>query len=113
MKAEITFGTGFDRDSNVIDRAKLALDITAFKTRAAKAFGGYTLLSGIGGYVNVNGQLVEEQSVTIVVILTANELNSEADRVSSVAGLASHIRKVLNQESVLVSFTESADTFVR
>lgn len=104
MKVSITFGVGVDKDGDELSNAFVEAALNAIETRAVNAFGGYTLIDGEGGYVNPNGRLVRE-CVQILVIHT--------DKLDIVGSFASDVRRLLNQESVLVSFVESADTFVR
>jgi hypothetical protein len=117
MRVEFTFGIGFDRTNEPIPE-KFARNATKqILIEASNVFGGCNLIAGQGSWIDVAGNLVLEESRTLVVdLISANRFGSEfgADDNVKIATLAEYIRSSLNQAAVHVTklVATSRDTYI-
>jgi hypothetical protein len=107
-KYDITFGTQFDRNGNAL--SDVASSKLAILGKAAKTFGGCTWTAHEGSYLHDDKRLVVERSATVSIIV--DHLHGDV-KATYATEFAEWIRKVLNQESVLVAWTELNAIFVR
>ena len=94
MRVEFTFDIGEDKDGQPIDNLDLKLE--RIQTQLAKAFGGFTRTDTVGGWINPTGRLVLERGC-VIHVYAKDELVQYAGQI------ASDIRRVLNQATVLLS----------
>jgi hypothetical protein len=66
--------------------------------------GGYTVTSGIGGWVNDAGQLIEEPQVTITIL-------AEYDRTMALRRIIVDAARAAGEDSVLIVETEVSAKF--
>lgn len=87
----ITWTIGIGKDKSGKDLQGTEGRIASAISHVLSLFDGYTLTRGDGGWVNGNGDLVTESSITITTLATA-ELGHHT---------AGYLRELFNQESVL------------
>jgi hypothetical protein len=103
MKIDITFGIGEDRDGNPIAPDVAEANILRIAKLASDLFGGCSLTRHDGAWVNGEGRLVTEPSLTLSVA---------ADGGADPLPLAQYARKLLQQDTVLVQTYASNVQFV-
>lgn len=69
----------------------------------AKVFGGYTAVEGLGGWVDDNGELVQEKCLVITVV--TKDFASVSD-LRTARELAEHLRDLFGQASVLMTMDQ-------
>jgi hypothetical protein len=99
MNKRVTFaiGQGLDRNGASIAFRLPELKHTAL-TQVARKFGGYTAVSGRGGWVDDHGVLIEEKSLTVTVYTTKPY--------STVQAMARTLATIFNQSSVMLAVEE-------
>lgn len=119
-KFTFTAGTGVTHDGSTITSGELLEASVRIRTELANRFGGYTETSGMGGWVDDNGHLVEESSRTWECITPVKGGPTTAKRAEVTAQhVASFIAGALLQASVMntatpvgmVSFTGADHSF--
>lgn len=102
IKYEIVIGTGFDKTGAKIE----GYDIDTILKDIASHFGGYSLNFISGGYImQSDGSFVKESSINISILAkTPHDIR--------IRGLANELKRILNQESVLVVKSKVSAKFV-
>lgn len=72
----------------------------------AKNFGRYSLSSQFGGYIMSNGDLVEEESLSLKI------LTEDREEYKKIREICIDIRELFEQESVLISETKVKYKFI-
>jgi len=99
MRYEIGFGVGFDQDGNALSAYHVNECVKMILVEACRHFGGCNLITGQGAWLNGKGDLVVEESRTLIIDASrTGRLVSDLE--ADAKGLAEFIRKLLNQESV-------------
>ncbi len=108
LRIEVIVGTGFTADEWPIadaDAQQARIDVTA---SACRLFGGVTVVSGFGSWINERGEAVTEPSLSFVILAPYNRRTLEdAELFARVA------RKAFRRECVLLVTTECAVREVR
>lgn len=94
-KIEIYFGVGKSKDGLTLNPKFVELALADIRDRAARHFGGITLLRTTGDWFN-QGKLISEPGAVFVV------LTDSATHPAGVLPLVGHIKEALSQESVYV-----------
>lgn len=111
MRFEIGFGLGFDKDGKAIDPVQRQEAIKLILTEASLKFGGANIVFGQGAWINAKGALVVEESATLV-IQSLPDGRLYEDEQEAAKALASYVRRVLNQEAVILSKQVGTATLV-
>lgn len=93
MPSRITFSIGLESVPSV------AVQNDAFHY-VSQAFGGYTATLGKGGWTSPQGNLIQESSLVIEVVVT------EPDKLIRVRRVAERLRDMFEQQCVLVTKEE-------
>lgn len=99
----ITFGVERDRSANVIPRNQVNSAISDILKEAVTTFGGYTSTLASGGWIDPNGQLVEETSLVLTIC---------ADNEAGIRSFAQTIGEKLNQHTVIVASLLGSAEFI-
>ena len=108
FKMTITAGAQYDRNGRVI--ADFPQKLRAINKHIAATFGGYTVADTFGGWINGEGQLVEERGTQWQVYMPRVLHGDAAQKIAH--DLAALVGAVLNQESVVAEVTAAAAEFV-
>ena len=87
-------GTGKNKDGFALLYSWVAMKLAEVQLRAARVFGGYTLLASEGGWVNSKDELVTEEGITFVVITDKPYLVCKS--------FAEELRDTFDQDSVVM-----------
>lgn len=98
-KIEFGFGVGEDKNGFSLNSSRVVAGLGNIRKEAARLFGGYTLRSVTGGWVNPEGRLVEEPGYTLQVF---DDGSTNGNR----AAMVGVIKEQLNQAAVAVTITE-------
>lgn len=93
----ITAGLGIDLNGQLIPKESAIAAIESIRKHIASATGGFTETPANGGWVNRNGELLQEPSIRWITL---------ADNDDKAQELAYFAAKALNQESVLLEVEE-------
>ncbi len=94
LRVRFTAGLEFGRENCALEHVAAAIGNA--RVYAAKTFGGYTETLHNGGWISPKGELVSERGLTFEVIIPAS-------KIPSIELFAEYLRRVLNQEQVLVT----------
>lgn len=101
----ITTGIGFDRDHERIPEHIRKPVIAETAKALSKEFGGCTITTGIGFYINQAGLLTNEDQVSFKVC----PINADEDEARKfIQCISIEIKNKLNQESILVEEVHGA-----
>lgn len=92
------------KNGETIDNKKV---LGAVVASLANRFGGTTTTTGLGSWINDQGQTISE-SVDIVSTLVDDKKHDDGESIAYCEGLARHVRNSLDQECVLLT-AESVD----
>lgn len=111
MQFTIGFGLGFDKSGKPIDAIQRAESLKIIMAQACVRFGGCNITFGQGAWINGKGDLVVEESATLVVqsLPTGRLYEDEADSAKALARL---VRTVLEQEAVILTSSVATSTLV-
>lgn len=101
-QVQIVFGQGFDKNGKPLVGAEAKLQ--EMERIAANRFGGYSLNYGYGGWVDPQGNLVNEPNATLTIVTAASE--------TAILSYAQEIKDTFNQQSVLVTISLVSIDFV-
>lgn len=96
LRIEFDFGIGRDKDGLMIPAIAFIPALARIKKKAVELYGGYTIYTTQGGWVN-NGALIEEDGRTLLIYTTEGVDHK-------VHEMANFIKEVLDQEAVYVSY---------
>lgn len=96
FRVTIMVGTGTDKYGLPIKLSDAARALARIRIKLAQAFGGYTETAHNGGWVNPEGDLVQETSVSFTTII-------DETKVAEIPKAAEWARVLLLQEQVLVT----------
>lgn len=105
IRAEVTFGTQFDRDNREIDSLVIDAVLRKIDALAVELFGGVTWIDTHGSWESPAGEIVTEQGQIIII-------NTFSSHTHEVFALAKFIRDELRQTCVALSITPADFSFV-
>lgn len=96
FKVTITFGTEYDKNGERINPDRLgSAHYYQIREEICKQYGGYTLTNGLGGYCYEAGDLVEEDSTSISILM-------ERVHYPDLEAVANSLKELFEQESVIL-----------
>lgn len=104
-RVEIGFGIGFDK--NGVPIRKIDAEVDDFIHRASRRFGGVAAIKVNGGWVNGQGDMVNEPGM----ILRIDGIQTDKD-MASAKQFALAVKDALNQESVVFSVSQVETEFL-
>jgi len=100
-KATVTAGVGFDMHGDILQANAL---LPKIRREIARHAGGYTELNTKGGWVDDEGELVDELGKQWIVYLPTSDRQQAIQQATM---LAEFVRDSLNQRSVMLEFGEA------
>ncbi len=105
MEIKIGFGIGFNRDGQPIRPKERTEALVNIRNKACELFGGCNMVHGQGSWESPEGRIVDEPSVTLIIWVTGNPVDIGRHCLNA-RKLASFIRQLLNQHTVLIHYTD-------
>lgn len=107
MEIKIGFGIGFTSSGLAIPPSHVQRSLGLIVRRAVELFGGCNIVRGEGAWRQVDGKVVTEPSITLIIWVSQNDTDGQCTRdCESARQLAEEIRREFHQQSVLIHYSD-------